>query len=787
MSIGPGLPADALSGIDPAAGGDARRAPVGGFPGGGRRRLGWIALVVAVGLAFADASIVALALPDLYGEFEATIPGVSWVLTAYALAVAVVGFALVPLARRVPAAVLTGAGAAVFAGASVASGAAPTLPALVVARTVQGAGAAGLVTGSYLVLVALAGDRVRAGRSWALAGTVGAVVGPAVGGLVTQLWDWRVVFLVQAPIAAGAIAAAVVAGVGRPAGVGERSPAGRPDGVGGAGDEVGAVGRAGDGVGPARPGEVGGAGVGERSPVGPPDGVGGAGDGVGLAGRVGDGAGRSGDVGAGGSVARSTVRRPRGALVADVALALTFGGLVGALFLGVLLLVVIWGEEPIVGAAVVTAMPVGTLVATLVGRALGLVGAVVAGGAALAGGLATLAFLPGVSFGWAGVALGLCGLGFGLLVDGLGPLSVPPGDGGRAATSSSAARHLGLVAGLALIAPVLAGDVLAAADVAPLPATARVLDAPVGIRDKVRIALDIRDLLAEVPNGEVPDLGPVFEANGAGDDPDVARLQQDLERDVHEVLTRSFRDAFSVAAALAAGAGLVGLVAAVRAGTSNRRVAGGAGARDDTSGGRVAGGAGARDDTSGGRVAGGAGARSDTSGHRAASSAVVRDGRSGRRAAGGAVVGVGGAGGALLVATVTAVAVAVPAVADRSGGAELGKIALVEPCTAPVDPFEGSGFDAAAQRFVLSGLYGAACELGVSREELVLSLEPRSGQGPRWDNATIERALRSGVSGAIDAADERDSIPGWLAWSLQQAVERAPVRWFLDRLGFDAA
>ena len=54
-----------------------------------RRRLIVALLLAAVALAFADASVVALALPDLYGEFDTTIVGVSWVLTTYALAVAI--------------------------------------------------------------------------------------------------------------------------------------------------------------------------------------------------------------------------------------------------------------------------------------------------------------------------------------------------------------------------------------------------------------------------------------------------------------------------------------------------------------------------------------------------------------------------------------------------------------------------------------------------------------------------------------------------------------------------
>ena len=66
-----------------------------------RQRIVVALLIGAVALAFADASVVALALPDLYGEFDTTIVGVSWVLTTYALAVAVAAVPVALLHRRV--------------------------------------------------------------------------------------------------------------------------------------------------------------------------------------------------------------------------------------------------------------------------------------------------------------------------------------------------------------------------------------------------------------------------------------------------------------------------------------------------------------------------------------------------------------------------------------------------------------------------------------------------------------------------------------------------------------
>src|SRR5690242_8556178 len=92
-----------------------------------RDRLVVALLIGAVGLAFADASVVALALPALYGEFDTTIVGVSWVLTTYALAVVVAAVPIALLHRRVRPLALVVSGVAVFAVASVFAGGATGL------------------------------------------------------------------------------------------------------------------------------------------------------------------------------------------------------------------------------------------------------------------------------------------------------------------------------------------------------------------------------------------------------------------------------------------------------------------------------------------------------------------------------------------------------------------------------------------------------------------------------------------------------------------------------------
>jgi predicted MFS family arabinose efflux permease len=181
---------------------------VGAHP---RSRLGVGLVAAVVGMAFADSSIVVLALPQLYGRFDASIEAVSWVLTAYNVAVAAVAIALVVVVHRLPGRRVLAAGIVLFLAASIACAAAGSLEFLIAARCVQGAGAALLLAGALPVLVALTGSPAAAAAVWTLAGTFGAALGPALGGLLTEAFDWRAIFVVQAPVAGAALLAARVA------------------------------------------------------------------------------------------------------------------------------------------------------------------------------------------------------------------------------------------------------------------------------------------------------------------------------------------------------------------------------------------------------------------------------------------------------------------------------------------------------------------------------------------------------------------------------------------------
>jgi MFS family permease len=97
----------------------------------------------------------------------------------------------------------------VFLGASVVCAASTSLGVLIGGRTVQGLGAAFLLAASLPLLVVLSGGRSRAIAIWVGAGTLGTALGPALGGVLTEAFDWRAIFIVQAPLAAVAIVAAL--------------------------------------------------------------------------------------------------------------------------------------------------------------------------------------------------------------------------------------------------------------------------------------------------------------------------------------------------------------------------------------------------------------------------------------------------------------------------------------------------------------------------------------------------------------------------------------------------
>jgi MFS family permease len=178
---------------------------------------------LGIGLALADSSVVTLALPDILREFDVEIPTVAWVLTSYNLWLALAAVPAAYAARRRPTTAFT-AGTLVFAAASLACALAPSFGVLVGARCVQAIGGALLVCAALDLLTEIQGSDAGAVRTWATAGILGAALGPAMGGILTETLGWESIFFVQAPLAVVTLAGVV--------GVRVRAlvePAGRPN------------------------------------------------------------------------------------------------------------------------------------------------------------------------------------------------------------------------------------------------------------------------------------------------------------------------------------------------------------------------------------------------------------------------------------------------------------------------------------------------------------------------------------------------------------------------------
>lgn len=164
-----------------------------------------IVLALAAGLALADASIVTLALPEILVRLDTTVEGVAAVIGVYAL---VLALALVPIERlqrsRGPATVGT-VGMVVFGLASLVCGLGSSLPLLLAGRAVQALGGAATLIAVFALLEAgHADERGHARRLWLGAAVLSTAIGPALGGALTQLLDWRAIFIFQTPIALGA-------------------------------------------------------------------------------------------------------------------------------------------------------------------------------------------------------------------------------------------------------------------------------------------------------------------------------------------------------------------------------------------------------------------------------------------------------------------------------------------------------------------------------------------------------------------------------------------------------
>jgi len=238
---------------------------------------------------------------------------------------------------------------------------------------------------------------------------------------------------------------------------------------------------------------------------------------------------------------------PRSAAL-SVSEVLVFGALVATLFLAVTMIITGWGHEPIVGAAIVTVLPVLTIAAGWLGKRLPGPTAALCGAVLLALGLLGLAFLSDVSIWMATVALAVCGVGVGLTVPYLTDSALRDDMGARNVARTIGWRHIGVVVGLAVVGPVLFLSVEQHVDDYPAVAVAGVLGAPIPIQDKLTLAGNLADAYKQVNDGETPDVSAL--TAGLSDE-DAEALESSVFESVEPVVTRTLRWPYIAAAILA--------------------------------------------------------------------------------------------------------------------------------------------------------------------------------------------------------------------------------------------
>ena len=158
-----------------------------------------------------DSTIANIALPYMQGSMSATLDQIAWIVTSYILATAVVTPAVAWLSdrfglRRVLLVSVLG-----FTAASVLCGMAVSLTDMVVYRFIQGASGAALIPIGQLIVVSCY-PRTQTAKAMAVFGLgvmLGPILGPTLGGYITEMFDWRWVFFVNVPV--GLIAAAGIA------------------------------------------------------------------------------------------------------------------------------------------------------------------------------------------------------------------------------------------------------------------------------------------------------------------------------------------------------------------------------------------------------------------------------------------------------------------------------------------------------------------------------------------------------------------------------------------------
>ncbi|QNG20356.1 MFS transporter [Rhodococcus triatomae] len=169
------------------------------------RRGRWVVAATVLGssLAMLDGTIVNVALPHIGEDLGASMSGLQWTLSGYTLALAALILLGGALGDRMGRRRIFVIGTVWFAVASALCALAPDVTMLVVARVLQGVGAALLTPGSLAIINASIqeDDRGAAIGLWSGLGGIASAIGPLIGGWLVESVGWRAVFLMNLPLA----------------------------------------------------------------------------------------------------------------------------------------------------------------------------------------------------------------------------------------------------------------------------------------------------------------------------------------------------------------------------------------------------------------------------------------------------------------------------------------------------------------------------------------------------------------------------------------------------------
>jgi EmrB/QacA subfamily drug resistance transporter len=175
-------------------------------------RLTLVGTILGSSIAFIDATVVNVALPRIQHDLGGGLAAQQWVVDAYLLTLGsliLVGGSLGDIFGEVR---LFAVGVASFGVASVLCAVAPDVTTLIVFRGIQGVAGALLTPASLAVITSTfsGSDRGAAIGTWTAWSGISTVVGPLLGGYLIEVSSWRVIFLLNVPIALATVAIAIV-------------------------------------------------------------------------------------------------------------------------------------------------------------------------------------------------------------------------------------------------------------------------------------------------------------------------------------------------------------------------------------------------------------------------------------------------------------------------------------------------------------------------------------------------------------------------------------------------